>query len=133
MAKSKGFIVDSRFFLQLSIGAFFLVLGIMGFGEYNSVLNKFARTFGRNDTLRIVVAVVEVVMGGLLIAGLFVSISGLAAKVLFLACFAAWAGIILYFNVFGTKIDKNFLPWCYEISWRCSVLAGLWIVGKKYL
>ena len=133
MAKSKGFLVDSRFFLQLSIGVFFLILGIMGFGDYDSVFNQVARAFGRDDTFKVLVGIVEVIMGGLLIVGLFVPVPANLAKIFFIALFVVWAAIILYFNVFGTKIEDNFLPWLYEIAWRCVILVGLWIVGKKYM
>jgi hypothetical protein len=132
MAKSKGFTVDSKFFLQLSLGAFFLILGIKGFGDYDSGLSKFLRAFGNDDTFKAVIAVVELIMGGILVAGLFFTVPANLARIMFLALFVIWAGIILYFNVIGTEIEDNFVPWCYEISWRCVILVGLWIVGKKY-
>jgi hypothetical protein len=75
MAKRVGFSLNSGFFLQLSLGVFFLMIGIMGVGNYDSGLSQVARFFGRKDTLSIIVAVIEIIMGGILVLGSIVPVS----------------------------------------------------------
>ncbi len=133
MAKRSAFALDSLFFLQLSLGLFFLALGIMGLADYNSKLSEVARFFGRNDGLRIVVSLVELVMGGLLVLGLFLSVSSGLAKIFSLALFGLWAVYILYYFFFNNLFEPDFLPWLQEVAWRSIVLCSLWIVGRKYM
>jgi hypothetical protein len=133
MAKRSSFALDSKFFLQLSLGLFFLLLGIMGLGNYNSKLNEVARFLGRDDGLRVLSAVIELVMGTLLIIGLFFSISSGMARIFPIALFVLWVLYILYYFVFHDLFKPDFVTWLYQVSWRCIILTALWIVGKKYM
>lgn len=133
MAKRSAFTLDSAFFLQLSLGLFFLSLGIMGLGNYNSKLSEVARFFGRNDGLRIVASIVELVMGGLLVLGLFFSVSSGLAKIFSFALFGLWAVYILYYFFFNNIFEPDFIPWLQEVAWRSVILCSLWMVGRKYM
>jgi hypothetical protein len=133
MAKRSSFALDSGFFLQLCLGLFFLALGIMGLGNYNSKLSGIARFFGRDDSLRVVAAVIELVMGIVLVLGLFLSLGSGLARVFSIALFALWALYILYYFVFNGLFKPDFVPWLYEVAWRSIVLVALWIVGRKYM
>jgi hypothetical protein len=133
MAKRSSSVLDSGFFLQLCLGLFFLVLGIMGLGNYNSKLSEVARFLGRDDSLRIVAAIIELVMGALLLLGPFLNVSSGLARIFSIALFALWALYILYYFVFNDLFKPDFVPWLYEVAWRLVVLTALWIVGKKYM
>jgi hypothetical protein len=134
MSKRSGFSVSSSLLLQLCLGAFFLMLGIMGLGDYNSKLSEVARFFGRDDTLRIVMAVIEIIMGGILILGLVVTVSGGIAKVFSLALFALWA-LYMFMNFFMNKafLEPSAVVWLYNFSWHAVILVSLWMVGRKYM
>jgi len=131
MAKRSYFTPNSGVLLQVSLGLFFLALGVMGLGDYNSRINGVARFFGREDSLRVVVAVVELVMGVLLVLSLFLSMSSGIARIFWVCLFGLWALFILYYFVFNGLFKPDFVPWLYEVAWRCVILAGLWIVGKR--
>jgi len=133
MAKRSAAAYDAGFFLQLSLGLFFLALGIMGLGDYNSKVAGIARFFGRDDTLRVVMAVVELVMGALLVLGLFLSVSSGLATIFSIALLILWAAYIVYYFFLNGLLEPSLVPWLYEVSWRCVVLAALWAVGRKYI
>jgi hypothetical protein len=133
MARKRGFSLTSVFFLQLCLGVFFLMLGIIGLGHYDSKLSELARFFGRDDTLSVVMSVVEIVMGSILAIGLFVPVPRNVAKIFSLVLFALWALYILL-NFF---LEKSFLEptkavWLYNVSWRALILVSLWVVGREH-
>lgn len=134
MASKKGISITSIFFLQLCLGVFFLMLGIVGLGHYNSKLSEVARFFGRNDTMSIIMSVIELVMGGILILGLFVTVSGSIARIFSIALFALWA-VYMFINFFMNKsfLEPSEVVWCYNFSWHAIILASLWVVGRKYM
>jgi hypothetical protein len=134
MAKKSGISFSSLFFLQLSLGVFFLMLGIMGLGDYNSKSSEFARFFGRDDTMRVVMSVVELVMGVILMLGLFMSVSADLTKVFSFALFGLWA-LYMIINLFlnDTFLEPNTVVWLYNISWHAVILVGLWVVGRRYM
>jgi len=133
VAKRSSFSLDSFFFLQLSLGLFFMALGVMGLGDYNSRLGEVARFFGRDDSLRIVSAVIELFMGVVLLLALFLTMPKGIGRVLWVLLFALWALFILYYFVLNSLFKPDFIPWLYEVGWRSAVLVGLWIVGRTRL
>lgn len=133
MAKRSSFTIDSLFFLQLSLGLFFLALGILGLTNYNSKLSEIARFLGRNDGLRIVTSVIELVMGGILVLGLFLSVSSGLARIFSFALFGLWAAYVLYYFFFNNLFKPDFIPWLQEVAWRSVILVSLWVVGRKYM
>lgn len=134
MARKSAVQFDASFFLQLSLGVFFFMLGIIGLGNYNSKLSEVARFFGRNDTLRILMSAVEIAMGAILVAGLFVSVASGIAKLLSIALFALWILYMLINLVLnGRFMEPNAVVWFYNLAWQAVILVSLWIVGKKYM
>jgi hypothetical protein len=134
MTKRGGFSVSSAMLLQLCLGVFFLMLGIMGLGDYNSKLSEFARFFGRDDTPRVIMAIIELIMGGILILGLVVTVSGGVAKVFSLALFALWAlYIFMHFFMDKAFLEPTVVVWLYNFSWHAVILVSLWVVGRKYM
>ena len=134
MARKSGITFGSLFFLQLALGVFFLMLGIMGLGNYNSSLNEVARFFGRDDTLRVIMSVVELVLGIILILGLFMSVSADITRVFTIALFALWA-LYMVLNLFLNKsfLEPNAVVWLYNLSWHSIILVSIWVVGRRYM
>jgi uncharacterized membrane protein YphA (DoxX/SURF4 family) len=134
MAKKSGVSLSSLFFLQLCLGVFFLMLGIMGLGDYNSRSSEFARFFGRDDTMRVVMAVVELVMGVILVLGLFMSVSADLTKIFSFALFGLWAlYIVVNFFLNDSFLEPSTVVWLYNVSWHAVILVGLWAVGRRYM
>jgi hypothetical protein len=134
MSKKAGVSISSLFFLQLCLGVFFLMLGIMGLGNYNSKLSEVARFFGRDDTMRVIMSVVELVMGVVLVLGLFVSVSADLTKIFTFALFVLWAVyMVINFFLNDSFLEPNTVVWLYNFSWHAVVLVGLWVVGRRYM
>ncbi len=132
MAKRSLTNFGSLFFLQLALGAFFLALGIMGVNNYQSSTRGLMALFAKNDTFKLAASITELVMGGVLLLGLFVSVSSALAKILSIALFLLWGLYMVMTFIINGFIEPNFVTWLYNISWNAVILVSLWIVGSKY-
>ena len=133
MAKKQVSVVSAVFLLQLCLGVFFIVLGISNLTNYNSDWSELKRAFGKNDSLSLAMAVVELVMGAILVFGLFLSVSADLTKLLGIALFILWALYIVLAFFIQNFLEPNFLAWLYPLSWHGIILISLWIVNKKYM
>lgn len=131
MAKRQTFALSSVFFLQLVIGIFFLSLGILGIQGHDSTLSQIRRTLGNNDSLQLVIAIVELVAGIVLVVGLFVSISGELQRLVGLILFCLWALVLILQYVVDGFDSKYFLTWLQGLALNSVVLVGLWIIGRR--
>ncbi len=120
------------FFLQLCLGVFFLVLGVSNLTNYNADWNALRRAFGSNQTLALIMAVVEIVMGALLVLGLFIALSDGTAKILGFVLFVLWGLYMVVSFVVNDLLKPDFLTWLYRVSWNAVILVSIWIVGRKY-
>jgi hypothetical protein len=133
MAKKSVFSLSTLFFLQLALGVFFLVLGISNLTNYDSSLSELKRTFGKNDTLSLVTAIAELVMGAILVLGLVMSVSADMAKFFGIGLFVLWAVYMVVAFIAQDFLEPNFLTWLYRLSWHSVILISLWIVGRRYI
>jgi hypothetical protein len=133
MVKKVGTLSLPTFLLQLCLGVFFLVLGISNLTHYNSGFSEFKRAFGNNDTLSVIMAAVEIVMGAFLALGLFVSASNDMTKLLGFVLFILWALYMVVTFVVQDFLKPSLLPWLYQVSWNAIILISLWIVGRRYI
>lgn len=133
MTKRSGLSLNSLLLLQLALGVFFLVLGISNLTNYDSGMSELKRAFGKNDTLSLITAIVELVMGAVLVLGLFMSVSADLAKLFGLALFALWAVYMIITFIAKNFLEPNFLTWLYGFSWHSIILISLWIVWRKYM
>jgi uncharacterized membrane protein YphA (DoxX/SURF4 family) len=132
MAKRSSLSLTSTFFLQLCLGIFFLTLGIMGVTNYNTNVSGFMRFLGRNDALKLVASVGEIVMGGILVLGLVIPVSSALAKLLGIALFIVWGIYMALVFIVEGFLKPDFIMWAYNFSWHAVILVGLWVVGQKY-
>ncbi len=133
MAKKAEFSSTSVFLLQLCLGVFFVVLGVSDLTGYNTGVNKALRYIGDNQVLSLIMAVLELVMGAILVLGLVVSVPSGMTRILGLALFVLWAVYIVVRFIANDFLEPNFISWLYNLSWHCIILVSLWIVGRKYL
>ncbi|HTX71476.1 MAG TPA: hypothetical protein VMC79_01495 [Rectinemataceae bacterium] len=131
--KKSGFSVSSAFFLQLSLGVFFIMLGYLGVKHHDSAFSQFARALGKDDTMNLVMAIIEMAMGAVLVLGLFFSVSSGLARLFSIALFILWAfymAVSYFMNDFG---KPEWATWLYTVSWHAIILVSLWMVGRKYM
>jgi uncharacterized membrane protein YphA (DoxX/SURF4 family) len=135
MTRKVGSLSLPIFFLQLCLGIFFLVLGITDLTNYNhpDFLSQVGRAFGKNETLALVMAVVEIVMGAILALGLFLSASTDMTKLLGVVLFILWALYMVVAFFVQDLLKPNLLTWLYRVSWNAVILISLWIVGRRYI
>ena len=117
--------VSAMWLIQLFIGIFLVASGILYLTGSSEVARGLAKAFGKNTTWTTVLAVVELISGIILLAGLFI---GAQVKWMFLAClviFIIWSINILSGFVFNGFLKPNFFAWLKDISLYLVVLSGL--------
>ena len=132
MTRKIGSLAVPTFFLQLFLGVFFLVLGVSNLTNYNSDWNALKRAFGSNQTLAFAMAVVEIVMGALLVLGLFITLTDEVTKVLGFVLFVLWGLYMVVSFIVNDFLKPDFLTWLYRVSWNAVILVSIWIVGRCY-
>ena len=131
MSNSSKSLFSSIFFLQLALGVFFIVLGVSDVSSGDHSLNPLTRVFGSNQILAVLPAIVEIVMGAILVLGLFMQLANGITGFLGVTLFVLWAAYIVLAFFIDSFLKPGFLTWLYRLSWHCVILASLWIVGKK--
>jgi hypothetical protein len=127
---------SAMFLIQLSIGVFFLVSGLMMLMHYNSGAGQFIRgvgkLFGKNDLWNLAIALIHLFAGFILAAGVFISLKG---RTQFFASFAIlilWAANIVIIYFMDGFLKPDFLPWLKDLSLQLIILAGLWGTTQNY-
>ena len=128
MGKSSGF--SSFFFLQISLGIYFGVMGINGLATYSSRGAQIMRLFN-NDILNLIIAIVLLLAGIFLVASLFAPIGGNFAGIIYIAVIVIWAIVIVLSLIVNNLFKPSFLGWLAELAWRVAILSGTWIVSRK--
>jgi len=132
MSKKASLPFGADLVLQLSLGAFFLAAGIMGITSYNSNVSGVLRFFGKNDTLNLVVSIVEIAMGAWLLIGIFAHVTGTLGQLLGYVLAGLWAVLIVMTYVINNPpTSPHFIEWLSQLSRDLVILVSLWIVGKR--
>jgi hypothetical protein len=136
---------SSLFFLQLALGIFFIVLGVLAIVQDSTILNEaprvdrfanaIARFFGssRSDVLEIVVAILVIAAGVVVFADLFFPVEGRLYFIAALFLFIFWLTqfiLILFINGFPT--GSSFMPWLMKVCSDTVFLASTWIISGRY-
>ncbi|WP_028972659.1 hypothetical protein [Spirochaeta cellobiosiphila] len=128
----------SLMILQIALGVFIFILGLNGIIHYNSTFSEASRAVsqlfggGNNQTLNLIVAVVELIAGVILVGGVFLPID---SKALFFAgfiVFILWALRIVMFSFLDGFLKPDLLPWLQSLALDVVVLVGLWSVSTSY-
>lgn len=124
--------------LQIALGVFIFILGLNGLTSYNSTLGELGRAAsklfggGSNQTIAMIVAILELVAGVILVAGVFLPID---SKALFFAAFAIcilWIAKIVLNYFFGSFLEPSLLTWLEKLSLEIVILVSLWNVSMAY-
>jgi len=119
------------FLLRISLGIFFLVLGIQGLTAHTSKTAEILRWLGRNDALNIVISVVQILAGSVLIIGIFLPIGSNLSWLLSLGILILW-GVYMVMTLFLKDfLRPDTLSWLYKTSWSFIIFSSLWIVSGR--
>lgn len=123
--------------LQLVVGLFLLALGISELVEYNSELNQFARSMSRafggsGSVLPVIVALIQILAGGLLIAALFTPVPGAAVFWSSIVIAVLWIVRVIVAFVLNDPFEPTLLAWL--VGFTRELIPGLvvWAVGRQY-
>ena len=121
---------NSLFFLQISIGAYFGVLGLSSLVQYSSRGAQVLHLFN-NNILNLAIAIVLLLAGIFLVASLFAPIGGRLAGILYIVVIVVWGAVIVLQLILNNLLKPDFLSWLSELAWRVAILSGTWIVSRK--
>ena len=146
MAKRRIF--DLMLLLQIALGIFFLVSGIMSILDYDSVGNTIKGIFGDSEVMLLIVGIVMIVCGVIIIGSLFLKVRSKSVYIALWTVFVLWLVTIVLndflnvnydaMNIFATKTDlglKNafiyLFSWLKDLSIDLVVLSSILIVKNR--
>ncbi|MFP4705705.1 MAG: DoxX family membrane protein [Spirochaetaceae bacterium] len=123
--------------LQLVVGVFLVALGLAELIEYNSELNQFARSVSRafggsGSVLPVLVALIEIVAGALLVAGLFTPVPAAAVFWTSIIIAVLWIVQALVGYVFNDPFEPSVFVWLSEFTRELILGLAIWTVGRRY-
>jgi uncharacterized membrane protein YphA (DoxX/SURF4 family) len=128
--------IDATFLLQLVLGAALIVFGIMAYNGYNSAgqdaMRGLNKMFGKsNDLFPILFAIIQIVAGAALVAGLFVSLPDNIFKIVHLIiCIFFLISIIMNFFL-SNMMEPDFVRWLGALLPQLIILLSLWIIREQ--
>jgi uncharacterized membrane protein YphA (DoxX/SURF4 family) len=136
MARSKAS-VDLITILQIVVAVFLVTLGLIAIIHYNSDLARFGRgmnrLFGRaNDPLNLVVAIVEVVAGVIVFAGVFFAVQSKLLYAATLVIAILWIIQIILSFFASNFAEPDLVIWLNRLAADLVVLLSLWLINRKY-
>ncbi len=146
MAKRRVF--DLMLLLQISVGIFFLVSGILGILDYNSTENSIREFFGGNAIFSLIVGILMILAGIAIIAVLFLPVKSKNVHLALWTVLILWFVTILFNDILGVNFSKMnpfdkktdlglenafiaLFTWLRNLSVDCLVLASIFIVKKR--
>ncbi len=129
--------IDSVFWIQLVVGVFLLTLGLKGlvygdYGLFGSVKGLRGLVNRWDQTLLVIIALVEVLAGLLFLAGLFFT----ERRVMFwvgLVLLVLWLVQLVYFYILEDTFDPNVIVWLNRLTVDLLPAVGMWMVARRYM
>lgn len=123
--------------LQLVVGVFLLTLGISELVEYNSELNQFARSMSRafggsGSVLPVIIALIEILAGGLLLGSLFTPVPAAAVFWSSIVIAVLWIVHVIVAYVLNDPFEPTLLMWLVGFSRELIPGLVIWTVGRQY-
>jgi uncharacterized membrane protein YphA (DoxX/SURF4 family) len=125
------------FVLQIVVAGFLITLGLVGLIHWDSDPARFGRGLtrafgGSNSPMALIVAIVELLAGIVVLAGVFTRVRGglLSAATLVIAILWAIQIIVSFFarDIF----EPDFWIWLNRLAMDLIVLLALWLINRKY-
>ncbi len=130
--------VNSTFFLQLTVAAFFLLLGI--YGVLPDVQEGVFSLWDKNRPLEIIFGLFELCSSLVLVAGLVVYTRRRALYLASLSIFVFWsARIVISKFVFGITVirgnpyfSNGFPNWILMLTVESIILVAIFMINRRY-
>jgi hypothetical protein len=136
MSKSKA-AVDVVTILQIVVAVFLVTLGLIAIVHYDSDPARLGRgmnrLFGRaNNPLNLVVAIIEVVAGVIVFAGVFFAVQSKLLYAATLVIAVLWIIQIILSFFASNFAEPDFIIWLNRLAADLVVLLSLWVINRKY-
>lgn len=117
--------------IQLALGLFLLVIGISGIQHDNSFFTALGKIAGKNSTLNLIIAILELAGGVFLLLSFFTPIP--ATGTLLFILMIIWICIIAYVNIYCQILAGKFkfMPWAQSFSLNLLVLSAIIQVRRE--
>jgi hypothetical protein len=123
--------------LQIVVAAFLITLGLIAIIHYDSDLARLGRgmnrLFGRSgDPLNLVVAIVEIVAGVIVFAGVFFAVRSRLLYGATLVIAILWIIQIILSFFASNFAEPNLVVWINRLAADLIVLLSLWLINRRY-
>lgn len=122
--------------LQILVALLLLTFGIAGLTDYNSTGSELMRSAnkmfgGSNDIVPIILAVIQIVVGALLILEFFTPVPSKFVFIGMVIICVIWIISILTSFITNNFLEPNFIAWLAKISVELILLFSFWTVGSQ--
>ncbi len=126
--KSKSEFFRPLGLLQLALGLFFGLTGLLYLSNYNS-----NGVFGKNNMFNILIAIIVLAAGIIFLIALFAPIPSKVMFVSGIIILIIWALFIIISYFINNFLNPSFLPWLQKLSLELIVLGCIWGVTSQYV
>lgn len=133
---SRSSIIEPLALMQIALGLFFGITGLLFLIHYNSNAGEIARAFaklaGHSTTMNLVIALIQLSAGAILLIGL---LGVVPPRYMFYACLiilVLWAIQIITSHFTNNFLKPEGLAWLQRLSSDLIILAGIWGTSTRY-
>lgn len=128
----KNSYMSAQYPIQIAIGLYFFISGLLGIMGYNSgtnqIMNNLNSIMGRSNYIPLIISICFLISGLTLVIGLFIT---LRDRFIFFIIFILWIVYIVLNYFTDNFLEPGLLPWIKELSLQLIILAGLWNTTQK--
>jgi len=119
--------------LQLALGLFFGLLGLMYLLNYNTSGAHFSGIIGSNNFFNLLIALIELAAGIIFLIGLFAQLPSKFMFITGIIILIIWVIYIIISYFINSFIEPGFLSWLQKLSLELIVLGCIWAVTSQYV
>ncbi|MBN2546909.1 MAG: hypothetical protein JXB50_14000, partial [Spirochaetes bacterium] len=112
--------------LQLALGLFFGLTGLMYLLNYRSTGTHFGGVFGGNNLFNLLIVLIELAVGIIFLIGLFAQIPSRFMFITGMVILVIWIIYIIIAYFINGFLEPGFLSWLQKLSLELIVLGCIW-------
>lgn len=130
--KKKSSHLSGLYMVQLTIGIYSFLSGLLGIMGYNSgsnqLLNSMNKVMGKSNYVPLIISILFLIVGLYLVVTLFLNVrsSGVNFGILIL-----WIVYLVYKFFTNSFLEPELLIWLRNLSKEFIILTGLWAISQK--
>ncbi len=128
----KNYQLSSIIFIQLAIGLYFSITGLLGIIGFNSgtnqLVNDFNKLVGKSNYLPLIISIIFLISGLILITGIVLNFKN---RVIFYFIVILWGLYIVSNFITSNFLKPDLLLWLKGFSYQLIIIAGLWSCAQR--